>query len=154
MDNAGEMDKYSVPVIGNRPKVINDSSVKSIYFRETPTVIFINWNNQTGWEKTSDKAGYTRIQIPDSMLSLFNISSQGKSAYDVLQESIYNDTYCTESVSMNSIPIYYLQPNTRIYIRNNDSKIEGEYIVSRFTIPLDYSGTMSISATKLADRIN
>mgnify|MGYP003302752175 CR=1 FL=1 len=32
-------------------------------------------------------------------------------------------------------------------------KIDGEYIVSRFTIPLSYNGTMSISATKIADRI-
>ena len=39
------------------------------------------------------------------------------------------------------------------YIRDDNSKIDGEYIVSRFTIPLTYNGTMSISATKIADRI-
>ena len=87
------------------------------------------------------------------MLSLFNISSQGKSAQNMLEECMYNDTYCIETVSMNIIPIYYLQPNTRIYIRDDNSKIDGEYIVSRFTIPLTYNATMSISATKIADRI-
>ena len=87
------------------------------------------------------------------MLSLFNISSQGKSAQTLLEESLNNDTYCIESVSMNTIPIYYLQPNTRIYIRNDESNIDSEYIVSRFTIPLNYNGTMSISATKIADKI-
>lgn len=71
----------------------------------------------------------------------------------MLEECMYNDTYCIETVSMNIIPIYYLQPNTRIYIRDDNSKIDGEYIVSRFTIPLTYNGTMSISATKIADRI-
>lgn len=71
----------------------------------------------------------------------------------MLEERMYNDTYCIETVSMNIIPIYYLQPNTRIYIRDDNSKIDGEYIVSRFTIPLTYNGTMSISATKIADRI-
>ena len=148
-----EMNKYAVSVIGNRPKVVNDSNIKAIYFRETPTVIFINKSNSKKWEYTERKSGYTYIQIPDSMLTLFNISSQGKSAQNTLEECMYNDTYCIESVSMNIIPIYYLQPNTRIYVRDDNSKINGEYIVSRFTIPLNYNGTMSINATKIADRI-
>ena len=154
MDTKGEINKYSVSAIGNRPKVVNDSGVKSIYFRETPKVIFVNKNKSgTGWDKLERQAGYSYIQLPDSMLSFFNISAQGKDAQDVLNECLYNDTYCVESVSINIMPIYYLQPNTKIYIRNDDSKIDGEYIVSRFTIPLEYSGTMSISATKIAERI-
>jgi hypothetical protein len=148
-----EMNKYSVSAVGNRPKVINDTNIKAIYFRETPTVIFYNKNGNLGWGHEEKKSGYTYIQIPDSMLSLFNISSQGKSAQTLLEESLNNDTYCIESVSMNTIPIYYLQPNTRIYIRNDESNIDSEYIVSRFTIPLNYNGTMSISATKIADKI-
>ena len=148
-----EMNKYAVSAVGNRPKVINDTNIKAIYFRETPTVIFYNKNGNLGWGHEEKKSGYTYIQIPDSMLSLFNISSQGKSAQTLLEESLNNDTYCIESVSMNTIPIYYLQPNTRIYIRNDESNIDSEYIVSRFTIPLNYNGTMSISATKIADRI-
>jgi hypothetical protein len=48
MDTSGEMNKYSVPVVGSRPKVINNTSIKSIYFRETPTVIFINKSNIDG----------------------------------------------------------------------------------------------------------
>jgi hypothetical protein len=71
----------------------------------------------------------------------------------MLEESMQNETYCVESASITTIPIYYLQPNTKIYIRDENSKIDGEYIVSRFTIPLSYNGTMSISATKIADRI-
>lgn len=148
-----DINKYSVPVVGNRPKVINDSKIKSIYFRETPKIIFVNKNKNEGWEKIERKSGYSYIQLPDSMLNLFNISAQGKDAQSVLEECLYNDTCCVESVSINTIPIYYLEPNTRIYIRDDDSKINGEYIVSRFTIPLSYNGTMSISATKIADRI-
>lgn len=153
MDTAGKMNDYSVSVVGNRPKVVNDTNIKSIYFRETPTVIFINKSNIPGWEFTERKSGYTYIQLPDSMLSLFVMSGQGKSAWNMLEECMYNDTYCIESASISTIPIYYLQPNTRIYIRDDNSKIDGDYMVSRFTIPLNYNGTMSISATKIAERI-
>lgn len=153
MDSQGKMNDYSVSVVGNRPKVVNDTNIKSIYFRETPTVIFINKSNIPGWEFTERKSGYTYIQLPDSMLSLFRMSGQGKSAWNMLEECMYNDTYCIESASITTIPIYYLQPNTKIYIRDDNSKIDGEYLVSRFTLPLTYNGTMSISATKIAERI-
>ena len=87
------------------------------------------------------------------MLGLFTISAQGQSALDKLNNCLYNNTYCIESVSLNTIPIYYLQPNTKILIRDDNSKINGEYNVTRFTIPLTFNGTMSISATKIADRL-
>jgi hypothetical protein len=41
LDIDSELAQFAVPVIGNRPKVINDTNVKSIYFKETPNVIFI-----------------------------------------------------------------------------------------------------------------
>ena len=33
--------KYSVPIIGSRTKVINDKDVKTIYYKEIPTTIFM-----------------------------------------------------------------------------------------------------------------
>jgi hypothetical protein len=87
------------------------------------------------------------------MESLFSISAQGKSAKDKLDELLYNYSYCIENVTIQSIPIYHLQPNTRIYVYDEKSKIDGEYIVSRITIPLTYNGTMSITATKAPERI-
>ena len=61
--------------------------------------------------------------------------------------------YCIESISINSIPIYHLQPNTRVMVYDEDSKINGEYLVNKITIPLTFNGTMSISAVKSAEII-
>jgi hypothetical protein len=87
------------------------------------------------------------------MLSLFKMSGQGVSAQNKLEECIQNDTACVESVSINIVPIYYLQPNTKIYIRDDKNNIDGEYSISNFNIPLNYSGTMSVSAVKIPSRI-
>jgi hypothetical protein len=54
---------------------------------------------------------------------------------------------------MNTIPIYYLEPNTRISIRDDLSGVNGEYIMTKFTISLTYNGTMSITANKAPERI-
>ena len=72
---------------------------------------------------------------------------------DELDNLLYNYSYCTETISMTTLPIYYLQPNTRIFVRDDNSGICGEYIVSSFTIPLTYNGSMSISATKAISRV-
>ena len=140
--------KYSVPAIGDRAKSVNDSMVKAIYFRETPTAIFTD-NIQTA----DKKSGYTYLQYKSENSQYFNISSQGKSAYDVMLEYINLYLYCIESISITSIPVYNLQPNTRIMVNDQDSKINGEYLVNRITIPLNYNGTMSVSAVKSAEII-
>ena len=149
MDSDTELAQFSVRTIGNRPKAINDNNIKSIYFRETPTVLFY----QPGDALQERKSGYTYIQIQPSMTGLFNISSQGKSAKDVLDEQLYNHAYCIESISMTTIPIYYLEPNTRIFVRDDESGIYGEYIMTKYTLSLTYNGTMSITATKAAERL-
>jgi hypothetical protein len=41
-DADSELGKYGIDVIGDRPKVINNSKISSIYFRNVPQVIFTN----------------------------------------------------------------------------------------------------------------
>lgn len=134
--------KYDTKHIGFRTKAVNDSGVKSIYFRETPDVIF----------GKGSLTGYRYIQIPESDVdSIFSISGQGTSAKDKLDEMLYQYSYCAESVTITAIPIYYLDTNTRIYIHDDEVKVDGDYIVSKITLPLAYNGTMSITATKAAE---
>ena len=148
IDLGGELDQYSVPAVGNRPKAINDSSVKAIYFRDVPNVLFVK--NIVDSQK---KSGYNYIQLQPGMEAMFITSAQGKSAKDVVEENLYKHGYCTESISATVIPIYYLEPNTRIFVRDDNSKINGEYILNSMSISLTYNGMMNISANKAVERI-
>lgn len=150
LDNDSEMQKYSVYAIGDRSKNIKDDGVKSIYFRDTPTVIFFDPYKSTNLDR---KTGYTYIQCPSYMEQLFSISGQGKSAIDELDNLLYNHAYCVESVSINAIPIYYLVPNTRIFIEDKTTGINGEYIVSKFSYSLSANATMSLTCTKAPERL-
>lgn len=142
-----ELTGFNVKAVGSRPKVINDTAVKSIYFRETPNVIFVTKDTGVGLNPA-----FKYIQVND-IEGMFSVSAQGKSAKDRIDELLYNHGYCIENVTINAIPIYYLQPNTRIYLYDEDSKLNGDYIISKITIPLVYNGTMSITATKAAENI-
>lgn len=149
LDVEGELSQFSVKNMGVRSKSINDTTIKSIYFRDIPSVMFTSNITQEEW-----LTGYRYIQVPEKeMDSMFKISSQGKSAKNKIDELLYQHGYCIESVTISAIPIYYLEPNTRIYIYDEKSKIDGDYIASKITIPLSYNGTMSITATKAAETL-
>ena len=146
LDTEGtEMAKYSVSAIGTRSKSINDSDVKSIYYRDIPSIIFTIGQDNDQWEP---KTGYTYANLPAHMENLFTVSSQGKSAKGKIDELLYDYLYCTESANISAIPIYHLEPNGKIYIQDLDSGINGEYMVNKITLPLAYNGTMSFTAVK------
>lgn len=144
LDSDGDISKYSVKAIGARPKSINDNSLKGIYFRKTPSVIF------TTDVTDENMSEYRCIQVKD-MESMFSISSQGKSVKERLDELLYQHSYCIESASIQSVPIYYLEPNTRIHIYDEKSGLNDDYILDKFNISLSYNGTMSITAYKVVN---
>lgn len=148
LDDGGDIERYGTSFVGDRPKAVNDSMIKSIYFRETPTLIFTD-----NIAKIDKKLGYSYLQYSPAMASLFIMSAQGKDAIDVLYEHLYKNSYCIESVTVNALPIYHLEPNNMINILDTRAGINGTYVMTKFTLPLTYNGTMSITATKAVEEI-
>lgn len=142
LDTEGELGKYSANKIGSRSKVINEPAIKSIYYKETPEVQFIILPTEAK-ELTKNNA-YTKIQIQDNMTSLFYRSTQGNAAVSKANELISEYTATAEGVNLTCIPIYYLEPNTRIYVDGI-----GDCTLDRISYNLSYNGTMSISGNKI-----
>lgn len=152
LDTTGELNKYSVSNIGQRSKAVNDDKIKAIYFRETPNVIFETEKDNVDQSKWR-KPGYAHIKIPVSFNDLFAISSRGKNAMDVVEEYLYTYTYPASAMTLNVVPIYYLTPNTLIYINDKETGAIGEYIMQKFSIQLGLNAQMSINAIETAKRI-
>lgn len=148
-DQGDSLMQYSISSIGDRSKVLNDSKITSVYIRETPQLLFCN--GQSEIEQIDFKTGYTPIYKNDSMMNMFSISSQGKSAKEEFEELFNQYSYCTEQASITTIPIYYLEPNTIIHIYNEASKINGDYEVSKLSLSLSNGGMMTITATKIVN---
>ena len=74
-------------------------------------------------------------------------------AYDEIKKELYQYTNYNEQISLTTLPIYYLEPNVRITVRDNESNIFGDYIVKSISLPLDIDGTMSLSCTRALERI-
>ena len=151
LDTEGDMGKYGVDVIGDRAQIVNDDKIKGLWFKDTPNIIY--YDNSEEESINRSKTGYTYMSLA-GINELFSISSQGKSAKDELDNQLQNYTLCTESTSITALPIYYLQPNTRIRIKDDENNnVNGEYIMSKITLPLTHNGTMSITAVKDAQTL-
>lgn len=142
LDTEGELGKYSANKIGSRSKVINEPAIKSIYYKETPEVQFIILPTEA--KKLTKNNAYTKIQIQDNMTGLFYRSTQGNAAVSRANELISEYTATAEGVNLTCIPIYYLEPNTRIYVDGI-----GDCTLDRISYNLSYNGTMSISGNKI-----
>ena len=143
-------DKYSVKSVGDRTKSINDNNVKSIYYRDVPNIIFTKGIADKSYERQS---GYTYIYVSPAYQSLFNISGRGKSAKERIDELLQQHSYCIEATNITTVPLYHLEPNTRVFVRDDKTNVHGEYMVNKVTVPFAYSGTMSLSANKIVSNI-
>ena len=150
LDTDTTLGQYSVKAVGDRPKSINDNKVTAIYYQETPTVIF---TTEAEYNAGDIKTGYTYIWLQPYMKNLFTITSKGKSAKEQIDSMLYDYSYCIESTTIVTVPIYRLEPNTRIVVRDDESGINGQYVIDKITIPLAYNGTMNITATKAVESI-
>ena len=149
-EKTGLMD-YSVAKLGRRPKVVNDTTIKSIFVRETPNVLFIDPNEET--VQWSGNLHYARLNIPVQYSNYLTRSAQGKCAKEELDSLIYQGTYYNETISIQAIPVYYLEPNTRIKVYDEMTGIDGDYLIDSISLSLTHDGLMTISGTRAETRI-
>ena len=66
---------------------------------------------------------------------------------------LYQYTNMNNNITIQALPIYYLEPNTRINVNDPASGIFGDFIIQTISIPLDINSTMSITASKALQKI-
>jgi hypothetical protein len=82
------------------------------------------------------------------MTDYFRISARGKTCVDTLEGLLYTHTFFQESITIQCMPIYYLEPNTKIQVHDERTGINGDYIIKSFNYNLTHDGMMSIQATR------
>ena len=140
-----ELAKYSVPKIGYRSKIEN-TQLKTIYASQIPEIIF--YTSMEDYEKLKITDAYAPLWVQNEMQDLFSISSKGTSLISKANDLIYQYACCAEGVNITSIPIYYLEPHTRIYVEGI-----GDLLITSLSYQLNYNGTMSMNCTKVIKNI-
>ena len=149
-----KLGKYSVKAIGDRTKTVNNDKIKAITYGEIPNIIYTTHDEYDELEEAKLlNDGYNYVVLSDTMSEYFDATRKQKSAQDELDQLVYQYAYCNESITITSIPIYHLEPNMRINVYDEKTKINGDYIVNKIVISLAYNGTMQIMASKAPVRL-
>lgn len=146
LDNNSDIIKYNVKNIGLRPITQENNAIRSVYFKNVPNIIY--YENILKQKKT----GYNYFKI-SNLNDFFENSTQGLSAKDVINDLLYQHSYGAEEISLNTIPIYYLEPSTRIFIQDKQSHINDEYILNKISYDLGNSFNSTLSANKANERL-
>ena len=157
IDSTAAISELNISNIGRRTKVLNDDTINCLFEPEIPNLVLINLADDP--EVIEEKRnmcilkGSYFAQVPESIFKMLSIGGSLNSAYVAIRSLLYQHTSYNETVTLQSLPIYHLEPNTRITVRDMRTNIYGEYIINSISLPLDVSGTMNISCVRALERI-
>lgn len=176
-----KMGELNIENIGRRSEVMNgeNQGVNCMFEPNLPDIIFLradetdnrgypyiidrtikeaeaavekNWNFSS-LEKTDTSIGWSEgsdaITLIDNLATVFSLNS----AFFNVRDLLYQHTSYNEAITLQTIPIYYLEPNTRITVKDAESGISGDYMMGTISIPFDIGSTMSITAQKVLEKI-
>ena len=156
IDTNAAVSELSISNIGKRSKIVVDDKINCIFEQDVPNLVMIDSSQDAAIvEKLREEAqrkGQDYIQVPGSIYTLLATGGSQNSAYEKVKELMYQYTSYNESISLQTLPIYYLDVNTRITVKDLKSNIYGDYMINTITVPLDIQSSMTISATRVLER--
>ena len=157
IDADSAIGEFCINNIGRRTYAITDEKVNCVFSIDPFDCITFD-SSITSEEKNkiikkANAAGQIWANVDSEVFKNFAQGGTQNSAYAKIRELLYQYTSYCENISIQAIPIYYLEPNIRITVNDPKSNIFGDYLINRISLPLDCTGTMNISAMKALERI-
>ena len=170
IDTTSEVGKYAVSQIGRRMKVVNNDSIKILFTKQIPPIVFIPdyqevadlleieyTNAEDAAEKVREYCAANEtnyfFKLSPQVESSFVNSSTGLSAFDEIRNLLYQYLVYNTTISISCLPRYWYEPNNMIYLENRENGIQGNYVITQYSLPLTYNGTMSITMTQALTRV-
>lgn len=161
IDTTTALSEFSVQNIGRRTVVIVDDNINCLFQPSVPNIVIIQTDkegsdtySQTAiLRKWCQQAHQDYTQIDSKIFSSLLINESPNSAYERIRTELYQYTNFNQQISITSLPIYYLEPNSRITVQDSYSGIYGDYMIQSISLPLGIGETMNLSCTKALERI-
>lgn len=147
----------SVDSIGQKIYAYQQDKINKIYEMDIPNVVLININaseeEQRAIREKCVEKGCSFSNVDENIYSKIAFNTTGYAAHTTARELLYQYTDYNSAITLQSIPIYYLEANRRITVQDRVSDIYGDYIIKTISLPLDAKSTMSITAVKAYERV-
>ncbi len=174
--NSSSLGEYSVQNIGRRMDVYHEDDINCLFRPEIPNVIFLNKDNpEQNWsenttiteQRTIDNKlemlqaqreecslnGQPWVQVSNEIFSNFITGGYLNSAYEALRYELFSHTKYQKIVSITSLPVFYLEPNSRVEISDRNTNTYGDFMVQNINLSLGSGANMSISLNEVSERL-
>ena len=143
--------------LGSKIYSYQKDKIYKLYNTDIPNVIMINANSAVPTQMHiidyCESIGQPYSRVSENVYSNVSLGTVGYTAQETMRDLLYQYTDYNESISLTSIPIYYLDVNKRITVNDKSSGISGDYIVNSINLNLDVKSTMTISASRALERV-
>ena len=155
IDDSAVVGKFSINNIGRRSIVENKDDFNCVFENIIPDYVLIETKQKDTDAKREDCIARNQayIQVDSNIFKGLGLGGIFNSCFNEVKMLLYEKTGYNESISMNCLPIYHLEPNIRIGAKDISSDIYGDYMLNSMNIPLRAGGTMSINATRVTEKL-
>ena len=81
------------------------------------------------------------------------IGGMNNSCFVEIKNLLWQCTNYNSTISLSIIPIFHLEPNTRVTMNSTQDGIYGDYMIETMSIPLTVGNGMSISAKQAQTKL-
>lgn len=155
IDSSGPLGKYSISAIGRRQQVVVDEDINCLFEPEIPNIVFLNLDlADTDPDEFDDlkaecmASGQPYAQTRGEVFNAFMTGGYHNSAWDRVTLELYSHTTYQKTLSLTALPVYYLEPNVRVYINDEATQTKGDYMIQSISIPLNIGSVMSVTCNE------
>ena len=153
--SASDLGRFSVSAIGRRTDAVSSDAVNCLFAPEIPNIVFINADEddkgRTKQQECEDN-GMPYTQVRGEIF--YNLATGGykNSAFDQVKYELYLHTTYQNSISITALPVFYLEPNSRVELNDTSTNTYGDYNLNTLSIPLGPGNAMTVSCNQSIER--
>lgn len=155
IDSDAAISQFNVNAIGRRSMVESNDGFNCVFEPVVPDYVIIESGQEDTREKREEceKKGQAYIQVEPAIFNTLATGGASNGCFEEVKMLLYNYTGYNEQINLSMIPLYYLEPNIRIGVRDIEADISGDFIIKTISLPLAVGSTMSVSATRAIEKL-
>lgn len=155
IDTDNQLMELSVNNIGRRSITESKDDYNCVFEPEIPDFVLIEAGQPDTDQKREECESRNQafIQVDISIFELLASGGMNNACFTRIKDMLWDNTSYNNAINLSIVPIYHLEPNTRIGVTSVENDISGDFMINSLSIPLNISGTMSISATKCSVKL-
>lgn len=151
--NEENYNELKISNIGQRTLVVNNDKINCLFAPTIPDYVIIQEGNKKEIKECEDK-GQDYATISTTVAEC--CEQRAISSYSAFEHiSSLLNTYISynNSVGITCLPMFFLEPNTRIKINDDYTDLHGDFLIKDFSINLNNLSTMTLNCSKVIESI-